>query len=125
MDVVGEEEVTPTEKGFSDDNDSGGVFARNEVLRLGELDEHLGSELEDLQLVEHGGFVVGDDNVTKSGGNLLVDATRTQAGAHSILHLRTTDMLAYLMSSLHLLSTYDSVFEVEAQGIDIDGKQKW
>ena len=74
---MGEEEVTPTEKGFSDDNDSGGVFASNKVLRLGELNEHLGSELEDLQLVEHGGSIVGDDNVTKSGGNLLVDATRT------------------------------------------------
>jgi hypothetical protein len=114
VDVVGEEEVTPAEKGFSDDNDSGGVFTNNEVLRLGELDEHLGSELEDLQLVEHGGSVVGGDNVTKSGGNLLVDATRTQAGAHSILHLHTANMLAYLMSFLCLLSTYDSVFKVEA-----------
>ena len=65
VDAVGEEEEGVVEEGAGDDDDGGGAVAGGRVLRLGEVDEHLGGGLEDVHLVEDGGAVVGDDDLAR------------------------------------------------------------
>ncbi|KAG5522544.1 hypothetical protein RHGRI_034641 [Rhododendron griersonianum] len=68
------------------DDDGGGSVAGDDVLGLGELDEHLGGGLEDLHLVEDGGAVVGDDDLAGGGGDHLVHALGAQAGPDGVGH---------------------------------------
>lgn len=86
VDAVGEEEEALFEECAGDDDDGGGAVTGGGVLRLGELDEHLGGGLEDLHLVEDGGTVVGDDDLVGGGGDHLVHALRAEARAHRVRH---------------------------------------
>lgn len=62
------------QQGTADDNDRGGAIAGDDILRLGELDEHLGGGLCNTQLVEDGGTIVGDDDLLVCGGHLGVES---------------------------------------------------
>lgn len=86
VDAVGQEDVALFQESARNDDDGGGTVTSGRVLRLGELDEHLGGGLEDLHLVEDGGAVVGDDDLAVGSGDHLVHALGSQAGPDGIGH---------------------------------------
>ena len=82
-----EEADALVEEGSAEDGDGGGAVARDDILRLGELDEHLRGGVGHLHLVQDGGAVVGDGHVVVPAHEHLVHPPRAEGGADGVREL--------------------------------------
>ena len=93
MDALGEELGGGLEKSASHHNNGGRAIAGLDVLRLGQLDEHLGRRMHDLHLLEDGRAVVGDGHAAIGRLDHLVHALWSETCAHGVGHrLRRNDV---------------------------------
>ena len=84
MDVGVDEVLGLLEELSCEDDGGGGPVSALGVLGLGDLDDHLGGGVLDVQLLEDGDTVVGDDDVADGVDEHLVHSPRSEAAPYGI-----------------------------------------
>mmetsp|Transcript_10330 Transcript_10330/g.25325 ORF Transcript_10330/g.25325 Transcript_10330/m.25325 type:complete len:346 (-) Transcript_10330:113-1150(-) len=101
VDALGEERA-------AEHGDGGGPVARHDVLRLGQLHQHLRRRVRHLHLVQDGGAVVGDGHVVVAADEHLVHPARAQGGADGVgqllggAHVAHADVMLQLVVGVAL-----------------------